>query len=46
VDLQFDFSAFYDYLDALTKSINNLTTSSVNWMRREVNTTLEANPLI
>ena len=46
VDLQFDFSAFYDYLDALTKSINNLTTSSVNWMRREVNSTLEANPLI
>jgi hypothetical protein len=31
VDLQFDFSAFYDYLDILTKGINNLSTSIEKW---------------
>jgi hypothetical protein len=30
VDLQFNFSDFYDYLNMLTKSINNLTTSVVD----------------
>ena len=30
VDMQFNFSDFYDYLDVLTTSINNLTTSVVN----------------
>ena len=45
VDLQFDFTAFYDYLDTLTKSINNLTTSSVNWVNKETNSLVNDNPL-
>ena len=37
VDLQFEFSSFYNYLDMLTKQINNLTTSSVNWVNDKAN---------
>lgn len=36
VDLQFDFSTFYNYLDTLTKSINNLSTSATNWLNSNV----------
>ncbi|MBR4633592.1 hypothetical protein IKO50_01160 [bacterium] len=43
--MQFDFTAFYDYLDTLTKSINNLTTSSVNWVNKETNSLVNDNPL-
>ena len=32
VDLQFDFTTFYDYLNILTKWINNLTTSSTKFV--------------
>ncbi len=49
VDLQFDFSAFYDLLDTLTKSINNVTTSTVdkvnNGINDSVNTLLYDNPI-
>ena len=37
VDFQFNYSDFYDFLDTLTTSINNLTTSSVNWVNSETN---------
>ena len=37
VDLQFNFSDFYDYLDMLANWINNLTTSSVNWVNQQAN---------
>jgi hypothetical protein len=47
--LQFDFSAFYDLLDTLTKSINNVTTSTVdkvnNGINDSVNTLLYDNPI-
>ena len=46
VDLQFDFTAFYSYLDTLTKSINNLSTSSVNWLNQETNNLVNNNPLM
>ena len=50
VDLQFDFSAFYDYLDILTKWINNLSTSIEKWLNENVigwiNEKLMENPLI
>ena len=46
VDLQFNFTDFYNYLDSLTKSINNLTTSSANWLNRETNSLVNDNPLI
>lgn len=36
LDLQFNFTDFYDYLDTLTKSINNLTTSSVNQLNSKL----------
>jgi hypothetical protein len=36
MNLQFDFSVFYDYLDTLTKSINNLSTSATNWLNDKV----------
>ena len=46
VDLQFDFSLFYDYLDTLTKSINNLSTSTVNWVNRETSDLVNNNDLV
>jgi hypothetical protein len=36
VDLQFNFSDFYTFLDSLTKSINNLSLNSVNRLNRNV----------
>ena len=45
VDLQFNFADFYNYLDTLTKWINNLTTSSVNRLNREVDSMVSNNPL-
>ena len=46
VDLQFNFTDFYNYLDALTKSINSLSTSSVNWLNKETNSLVEENPIL
>ena len=46
VDLQFNFTDFYNYLDALTKSINSLTTSSVNWLNNETNSIVNDNPAV
>ena len=37
LDLQFNFLDFYSYLDTLTKSINNLTETSVNWVNDQAN---------
>ena len=37
VDLQFNFLDFYSYLDTLTKSINNLTDTSVHWVDEQAN---------
>ncbi len=37
VDFQFNFSTFYDYLDTLTTSINNLTTSTVKTINEKTN---------
>ena len=37
VDLQFNFSDIYNYLDILTKWINNLTTSSINFVQEKWN---------
>ncbi len=45
VDLQFNFTDFYDYLDTLTKSINTLTTSTVNWSNTQLNKLVDENPL-
>jgi hypothetical protein len=46
VDLQFDFSVFYNYLDTLTKSINNLSTSATTWMNSKVDTIVNDNPVV
>ena len=46
VDLQFNFTDFYNYLDALTKSINSLSTSSINWLNKETNSLVEGNPIL
>jgi hypothetical protein len=46
LDLQFDFSFFYDYLDTLTKSINNLSTSAANWVNSKVDTIVNDNPVV
>jgi hypothetical protein len=46
LDLQFDFSVFYDYLDTLTKSINNLSTSTANWVNSKVDTIVNDNPVV
>jgi hypothetical protein len=46
LDLQFDFSFFYDYLDTLTKSINNLSTSATNWVNSKVDTIVNDNPVV
>ena len=35
LNFQFDISAIHDYLDVLTKWINNLTTSSVRWVNNK-----------
>ena len=45
VDLQFNFTDFYDYLDTLTKSINTLTTSTVNWSNSQLDKLVSENPL-
>ena len=37
VDMQFNFNDFYEYLDVLTTSINNLTTTVVNWAQNNLN---------
>ncbi|MBR7037335.1 hypothetical protein IKI14_05860 [bacterium] len=37
VDFQFNFSDFYDFLDTLTKSINNITTSAVDRVNNDIN---------
>ncbi len=46
VDLQFDFSTFYNYLDTLTKSINNISTSATNWVNSKVDTIVNDNPVV
>ena len=45
VDFQFNFSDFYDYLDTLTKSINTLTSTTVNWSNSQLNSLVNDNPL-
>jgi hypothetical protein len=48
VDLQFNFTEFYTYLDTLTKSINNLsnnlTTSAAGWVNNKTDY-INNNPL-
>mgnify|MGYP002853791363 CR=1 FL=1 len=34
VDLQFDLTNFYDFMDVITKDINNLSTSVVKWVNK------------
>ncbi len=46
VDLHFDFSVFYNYLDTLTKSINNLSTSATNWVNSKIDTIVNDNPVV
>lgn len=36
VDMKFDFSVFYDLLDMYTKNINDITTSTVDWANRKL----------
>lgn len=43
VDFQFNFDDFYNYLDMVTKAINNLTTSSVDFVSNSVNSFIENN---
>ena len=43
VDLQFNFTDFYDYLDTLTKWINNLTTSATKWANNQTNNLVNDN---
>ena len=43
VDFQFELSSFYNYLDTLTKQINNLTTYSANWVNNGANKLLDDN---
>ena len=47
VDMQFNFSDIYNYLDVLTDGINNLTTSAVRWVNDKADTLYDAaiNPL-
>ena len=47
VDMQFNFSDIYNYLDVLTDGINDLTTTSVRWVNDKANTLYEdtLNPL-
>ena len=47
VDMQFNFSDIYNYLDVLTDGINNLTTTSVRWVNDKADTLYDAaiNPL-
>ena len=43
VDFQFEFSTFYDYLNTLTKQINNLTTYWTNWISDKANNVINDN---
>jgi hypothetical protein len=45
VDFQFNFTDFYDYLDTLTKSINTLTATTVNWSNSQLDSLVNDNPM-